>query len=389
MPDSPLNAEHSELLAYREEFPILQRKIYLNSCSLGALSQRSLAALHEFTEDWNNWGAHAWYELWLGKIAEVKEKLAQIINAKPAEIALAPNVSSALAAIGTALDYSQRRRVVVSEMDFPTLTYQWLAKERLGVEVVFATSADRISVAPERVIEAIDDHTALVAISRVFYTSGYIQDLPPIIAAAHRHGALVLVDDYQGTGQIPIDVHALGVDILVTGTLKWLMGGPGLAFLYVREDLVPQLQPTVTGWFGHREQFAFDNRRFTYRDDAARLETGTPALPTVFLASGGLDIVREIGVARIRERTQFLTADLIARAQEHGWAVRSPTDPERRASIVMLQLDHPEAIVERLIERDIIVDHRPGLVRVSPYFYNTVEEQAQLVDEVAKIVRKG
>jgi len=389
MSSSLLSAEHPELLTYRKEFPILQRKIYLNSCSLGALSRRSLAALDQFTEDWNNWGAHAWYELWLGKIAEVKEKFAQIINAKPAEIALAPNVSSALSAIGTALDYRQRARIVVSELDFPTLTYQWLVKERLGVEVVFAPSPDRITVPPEHIIAAIDDRTALVAISRVFYTSGYIQDLPPIIEAAHRHGALVLVDDYQGTGQVPIDVHALNVDILVTGTLKWLMGGPGLAFLYVREDLVPQLHPTVAGWFGHRHQFAFDNRHFAFRDDAARLEAGTPAMPAVFLASGGLDIVREIGVQRIRERTQFLTADLIERAQAHGWTVKSPADPTRRASIVMLQLDHPEAIVARLIERNIIVDHRPGLVRVSPSFYNTVEEQAQLVDEVANILKKG
>jgi len=384
----PLNAEHPELLAYRGEFPILQRKIYLNSCSLGALSHRSIAGLQQFTEDWNNWGAHAWYDLWLGKIAEVKQKFAQIIHAEPSEIAIAPNVSSALAAISTALDYSQRRKVVVADLDFPTLTYQWLAKERLGIEVVFAPSPDRITVPPERVIEAIDDHTALVAISRVFYTSGYIQDLPPIIEAAHRHGALVLVDDYQGTGQIPIDVHALGVDILVTGTLKWLMGGPGLAFLYVRADLAPQLQPTVTGWFAHRQQFAFDNRHFAFRDDAARFEAGTPALSTVFMAAGGLDIVLEIGVERIRERTQFLTADLIDRARMHGWTVRSPEDPERRASIVMLQIEHPEAIVERLIERDIIVDHRPGLVRVSPYFYNTIEEQAQMTVEVAKMVTK-
>jgi selenocysteine lyase/cysteine desulfurase len=180
----------------------------------------------------------------------------------------------------------------------------------------------------------------------------------------------------------------MDIDFLVTGTLKWLMGGPGLALVYIREGLIPQLRPTITGWFGHREQFKFKTREFEFRDDAARVEMGTPAVPTIYTANGGLDIVREIGVERICERTRYLTNDLIVRARERGWNVRAPQQPERRSSIVMLQFEHPEEIVEALLARGIITDSRPGLLRVSPYFYNTIEENAIVVDAIAEILER-
>ncbi len=203
---------------------------------------------------------------------------------------------------------------------------------------------------------------------------------------AHKHGAYILIDDYQGTGQIPIDVVKLDIDFVVTGTLKWLMGGPGLALVYIREELIPHLQPTIAGWFGHREQFRFKTREFEFRDDAARIEMGTPAVAGIYAANGGLDIVREISVERICERTRFVTNDLIARAREHGWTVRAPQEPERRSSIVMLAFDHPEELVEALVGRGIITDSRPGLLRVSPYFYNTLEENAIVIDAIAEIL---
>ena len=178
----------------------------------------------------------------------------------------------------------------------------------------------------------------------------------------------------------------MDIDFLVTGTLKWLMDGPGLALVYVREGLIQQLQPTIAGWFGHREQFNFKTREFVFRDDAARVEMGTPAVPTIYTANAGLDIVREIGVERICERTRFLTNDLIARARERGWTIRAPQEPDRRSSIVMIEVDHPEEVVEVLIGRNIITDSRPGLLRVSPYFYNTVEENAVVVEAIAEVV---
>jgi kynureninase len=378
---------HLDLLAYRADYPILARKVYLNSCSLGALSTRVMDGMARFQEYWNEHGAQAWYRIWLGEIAALRGKFARLIGAQPHEIALAPNVSSALSAITSALDLRERNRVVLNDMDFPTLSYQWLAKERTGVDVAFARSQDRITLAPEDYAPLIDERTGFVATSRVFYLSGFIQDVQRIGELAHEHGAYMLIDDYQGSGQIPIDVKALGVDFLVSGTLKWLMGGPGMAFAYVREDLIPRLQPTVTGWFGSNDQFTFRTTALEYRPDAARLEGGTPATAAVYAASAALDVILEIGVERIRERTRYLADDLIRRAQAHGWTIRSPLDGAQRSSIVMLAFDHPDQIVRGLTERGIIVDYRPGLVRISPQFYNTVEENQIVVDAIADSVR--
>ncbi len=385
---APPALEHPELLSYRAEFPILQRKTYLNSCSLGALSERSMSNVAQFMEIWNEWGAHAWYEIWMGEIAKARQKFASIIGAQVHEVAIAPNVSVALSSIASAIDYGERNKVVMADMDFPTLPYQWLVKEPQGVECCFVESPDRIYVPAELFEPVIDSKTALVATSRVFYTSGYIQDIRAVADIAHKHGAYILVDDYQGTGHIPINVNALDIDFLVTGTLKWLMGGPGLAFVYVREGLIPALKPTITGWFGHRDQFQFKTREFDFRPDAARVEMGTPAMAAVYAAHGGLDIVQEVSVESICERTRYLTNDLIARVRERGWSARVPQEPECRTSIVMLEFAQPQEIVKALADRNIITDSRPGLLRLSPYFYNTIEENAIVVDAIAEILEK-
>jgi selenocysteine lyase/cysteine desulfurase len=233
---------------------------------------------------------------------------------------------------------------------------------------------------------AIDQRTGLVATSRVFYLSGYIQDIATLTRHAHKQGALVLIDDYQGTGQIPIDVKALDIDFLVTGTLKWLMGGPGLAFIYVREDMIEKLRPSVTGWWGSRDMFEFRTGVFEYRDDAQRLEAGTPAMAPVFAANAALDIVLEVGVDRIRERTRWLADDLIRRIQERGWKLLSPADGAIRSSIVMLGMERPEELVSSLAQRGIIVDSRPGRLRISPQFYNTVEENESIMSALEELL---
>ena len=378
---------HTDLLRYREEFPILSRKVYLNSCSLGALSRRSMDAMTRFQELWNEYGAQAWYTIWMGELQALREKFARLIGAKPGEVAIAPNVSGALGEISTSLDLGDRNRVVLADMDFPTLAYQWLVKQRTGADVAFVESEDRITLPAERFAALLNDRTGLVATSRVFYLSGYIQDIGKLAKMAHEQGALLLVDDYQGTGQIPLDVHALDIDFLVTGTLKWLMGGPGLAFIYVREDLIPRLRPTVTGWWGARDQFQFRTRDFDFRDDAQRLEAGTPAMAPVYAASAALDLVLEIGVDRIRERTRYLADDLVRRVRERGWEVRSPLDGAQRSSIVMLALDRPDELVHGLTDRGIIVDSRPGLLRISPHFFNTVEENQVVVSALDDLLR--
>jgi selenocysteine lyase/cysteine desulfurase len=345
-------------------------------------------ALAHYQELWNEHGAQAWYAIWMGEIAAMREKFARLIGAQPHEVALAPNVSVALGEIASALDFSRRNRVVAADMDFPTLGYQWLARQRVGLEVEFVPSPDRMTLPADQFVERIDDRTALVATSRVFFLSGYIQDVQALASAAHRHGALLLVDDYQGTGQIPIDVKALDIDFLVTGTLKWLMGGSGLALVYVREELIPQLQPTITGWFGSRDQFQFRTTEFAYREDAARLEAGTPAVAPIYTASAAIDIVHEIGVGPIRERTRYLADDLIRRAQAKGWPIRSPLNGAERSSIVMLGLERPEEIVPALTARNIIVDYRPGLLRISPHFYNTIAENEAVIAAIEEILRE-
>jgi kynureninase len=319
-------------------------------------------------------------------VAAARQKFALLIGAQLHEVAVAPNVSTALSSIATAIEYSQRNKVVLSDMDFPTLAYQWLVKQRLGVQCHFVESPDRIYVPPELFEAAVDDTTALVATSRVYFTSGYIQDIRAVADIAHRHGAYMLIDDYQGTGQIPLNVVTQDIDFLVTGTLKWLLGGPGLAFVYIREGLLPAFAPTIAGWFGHRDQFAFLTREFEFRADAARVELGTPAMAAVYAANAGLDMVQEISVESICERSRFLTNDLIARARERGWTVRAPLEPERRNSIVALEFEQSQDIVNELAIRNIITDARPGLLRVAPYFYNTLEENAIVIEAIAEIV---
>ncbi|HEX9036232.1 MAG TPA: aminotransferase class V-fold PLP-dependent enzyme [Ktedonobacterales bacterium] len=383
---------HTDLLAWREEFPILARKTYLNNCSLGPLSRRSMAALDRFQELWNAHGAQAWYSIWMGELAALRRKVARLIGAQPHEIALAPSVSVALGELSSGLDLGGRNKVVLADMDFPTLAYQWLAQERLGIDVEFVESADQITLPVEAFRQAIDARTGLVATSRVFYLSGYIQDVAALGKMAHEQGAPLLVDDYQGTGQIPLDVKAANIDFLVTGTLKWLMGGQGMAFIYAREDHIPSLRPAHTGWWAARDQFEFRTRDFTFRDDAQRLEAGTPPMPSVYIASAALDIVLEIGVERIRERTRWLADDLARKVVERGWPLRSPLDGAQRSSIVMLGLERPDELVGALSERGIIVDYRPGLLRISPSFFNTVEENDQILgalDELLAARKKG
>jgi kynureninase len=372
------------LLRYRDEFPILQQKVYLNSCSLGPLSRRSMDGLSRFMELWNEHGAQAWYRTWMGEIASVRAKVAQLIGARPHEIAIAPNVSIAVSELSSGLDLGDRRKIILADLDFPTLAYQWLV--RPDTEVVFAKSPDRMTFPAERFADLVDEQTGLIATSRVFFLSGYIQDVKRLAQIAHARGALLLVDDYQGTGQIPIDVKQLDIDFLVTGTLKWLMGGPGLAFIYAREELIPRLHPTVTGWFAARDQFQFNTTAFDYRDDASRLEAGTPGVAAIYAASAALDMVLEIGVEPIRRRTRYLADDLIRRVQEKGWPIRSPLDSRVRSSIVMLRLERPDEIVAGLSERGIIVDFRPGLLRISPSFYNTVEENEVIVAAIDELL---
>ncbi len=373
---------------WRGEFPILARTTYLNSCSLGALSRRAEQRLRDFRNEWHEYGASAWYETWMGRLSELRGRVAGMLAADEAEIALGASVSAALSVIASAIDHRPpRNRVVVAELDFPTLAYQWMA--RPGVEVVRVPSDDGVGIDPQRWAEAIDERTAVVATSHVFFTTGVIQDLPSIAKLAHDAGALFVVDAYQSAGQIPIDAGATGADVLITGPLKWLLGGPGLAYTWVRPELVQKLTPTLAGWWGADDQFAFDIGRLDFKHDARRFELGTPALHTVHTALGGQQIIDEIGVPAIRERNRALTERLIARARDAGFGLRVAEDPDARSAIVMIAASDPHSAVAHLADAGIIVDARPGHVRVSPHFYNTEEEVDRVVVELGVWKRKS
>jgi selenocysteine lyase/cysteine desulfurase len=365
---------------YRAEFPIFRRSIYLNSCSLGALSMRSRARVNEYLDLWETRGASAWYETWWGALADLRARYARQIGAAEGSIALHPNISTALTAVAESLDYRRRPKVVVTSLDFPTVAYQWLARRGDGIEMVVVESPDGITVPVDAVARALDDRTALVATSHVFFTSGAIQDVRGLAEAAHRHGALLLVDGYQAAGQMPVDVRALDVDFYCSGGLKWLLGGTGVAFMYARPELWSSLTPRASGWFAHREQFRFDSRSLELHEDARRLEAGTPPLMPVYAQLGGLELLEELGTAEIRRRTMALAEDLIDQARAAGLRPRVAASPEDRTAIVMIPDADPPAAVRRLAAAGIVTDSRPGHVRISPYFYNVADDHRAAIE---------
>src|SRR2546430_11624406 len=371
------------LAHYRGEFPIFRDKIYLNTCSLGALGERTRRRIAEFLDLWQERGASAWYDVWWAALGELRRRYARVIGATSEEIALGPSISVALASVAEALDYGKRRRVVVTSLDFPTVAYQWLAKRARGIELVVVESADQVTVPVEAIARAVDERTALVATSHVYFTSGAIQDIAAGAEAAHPSRAPRLIDAYQSVGMVPGDVHASGVDFLTAGGLNWLRGGPGVAFLYAREELARRLTPGVAGWFGHRDQFAFDPRRLEFHDDARRFELGTPALAAIYAQLGGLDYIDEIGVPAIRAVAAALTEDLIAHAREREFQPKVAAHPQQRSAIVMLPAADPAAKGRVLADAGIAAGGRPGHVRLSPFFYNVQDDHVAALERLA------
>jgi kynureninase len=275
-------------------------------------------------------------------------------------------------------------------MDFPTNHYVWRAHERRGAKLDVVPSPDGIRIEPDDVVARIDEQTGIVNVNRVLFESSWIVDLPPIVEAAHRNGALVVVDDFHGTGIVPIDVHDLGIDLLVTGVLKWLCGGQGLAFLYCRRDLVRSLTPTVVGWFGTESPFDFDRSELRLRDDARRFETGTYPLPQAWTAAAGMEIVAEVTVDAIRARNQELTRGIIQRADDAGLDVASPREEDRRGGLVRVRVPGGRAGAERvmhaLLERDVVLDARDDALRISPHFFNDEDDLDRCFEELRRVL---
>jgi kynureninase len=377
------------LESYRAEFPVLERKAYLISASLGPISNRSREYLEGYVDAWASKGApdNVWFEDIFPRMGALKSSFAALAVCDADELAITTNISVAISTVASALDFGERNKVVMSELDFPTDGHVWLAQRRRGVEIEWLRSPDGLTIPLEEFDRAIDERTAVVMVNRVLYRSSAILDAKEVCRIARERGALSFVDDYHGIGIVPLDLHDLGCDVYAAGSLKWLCGGPGLVFLYVRRDLVPRLEPLVTGWFAQAEPFSFDLERLEYHPTARRFEHGTPPAPVYFIAQGGLDVIAEVTPGRIRERQGELQDHLIARADELGLPVRTPRERSARGGVVNVGVG-PEAgkICHALLERDVSTDYRGDGLRISPHFFNTEDDIDRCFEELRALL---
>ena len=369
-----------ELTEYRARFPILAETTYLINHSLGAMPAAAEERLREYARSWNTRGVRAWEEGWWEMSLTVGDQIARLIGAPPGSVSMHQNVTLAEAVVVSCFGFhGDRRRIVYEQGNFPSVRYLYQAQARNGAEIV---------VAPDDagVVEAIDERTLLVPVTHVLFKTGQIQDVEAIVARAHDAGALVVLDAYQSVGTVPLDVTALGVDFAVGGSVKWLCGGPGAAWLYVRPDLAPTLEPALTGWQAHARPFAFEPEQ-DYAEGAWRFLTGTPNVPALYAATAGYDVVEEVGVERIRRRSLEQTALLIELIDEAGLEVDSPRDPPRRGGTVVVRVPDSNAIAAELAAREILIDSRPEVLRLGPHFYNTDDELRFAIEQIAELSR--
>ena len=364
------------LAAWRGEFPILETTTYLISNSLGAMPRGTASSLGQYAETWKRRGVRAWEEGWWEMPVAVGDMVAGIIGAPKGTVTMHQNVTLAEAVVLSCFEPKGRRnRIVCEDGNFPSIQYLYAAQP--GLELV--------PVPVERVADAIDDRTLLVPISHVLFKSAFVQDAAAIVAKAHQVGAHVVLDVYQSAGVLPLDVTGLAVDFAVGGCLKWLCGGPGNAYLYVRPDLA-HLKPRLTGWVAHADPFAFEAPPTRYADGPFRFLNGTPSIPALYAALEGLRIVQEVGVERIRRHSERLTVRLLARIAEHGFSSITPRDPARRGGTVAVAPPDAQTISRRLLERDFLIDYRPEAgIRISPHFYNTEDECDAVIAEIASL----
>jgi kynureninase len=377
---------HDELLRWRKEFPILETSTYLISNSLGAMPRAVRESLAAYAEEWATRGVTAWNDWWDMPIG-VGDLLAPILGCDAREISLHQNVTITQAIVASCFDPKPpRNRVVFSDMEFPSVKYFWQAQK--DVEIVIVPS-DGVTVPLERTLSAIDERTLFVPMSHVLFRSAFIQDAAAIIRHAHSVGATVILDCFQAAGTIPINLKELDADFCVGGVLKWLCGGPGVSYLYVRSDLRAKLEPRLTGWMAHQRPFQFEPTQ-DLAGDSFRYLNGTPQIPAIYAAIPGLKIIGEVGVEAIRRKSMRQTALLLDAALDRGFPVTAPRDPAQRAGTVAINVPNGYGVCQELIRRKFMVDYRPNAgVRVSPHFYNTDDEVLSVVDEIGKIVAKA
>lgn len=379
------------LLQWRKEFPILDKTTYLISHSLGAMPRRTADALQQFAETWASRGIRAWEEGWWEMPVRIGDLIGRIIGAGRGEVVMHQNVSICQSMVTSCFDWNgSRNKLVTDGLNFSSNDYIYYGLERQGARVCRVASQDGITLPVELMLDAIDEATQLVSVSHVAFRSSYVQDVAAITRRAHEMGALVIADIYQSAGVLPVDVGALGVDFATGGSVKWLCGGPGAGYLYVRPDLRTQLRPAATGWMAHQNPFAFESGPIDYARDAFRFLNGTPSIPALYAARSGYEIVDQIGVEAIRAKSLRQTQRLIELADEAGFPVRSCRDPHRRGGVVVVDVPNGKEVTSELARREVLVDYRPHAgIRIAPHFYTTDDELDRAMNEIGSIVQSA
>ena len=378
------------LLRWRAEFPILANSTYMISHSLGAMPARTFQSVQEFADTWATRGIRAWEEGWWVMPITVGNLIASIIGAGEGEVGMQQNVSICQSIVTSCFDWSSpRNKLVTDGLNFPSNDYVYYGLSRQGARIVRVPSPDGLTLPVELLLDAIDEQTRLVSVSHVAFRSSYVQDLAAIVERAHAVGAMVIADLYQSAGTVPVDVRALQVDFATGGSVKWLCGGPGAGYLYVRRDLWDTLQPAATGWMAHEQPFEFAAGPIRYADNAFRFLNGTPNVPALYSARPGYEIIREIGVPAIREKSIRQTTRLIELADECGFPIHTCRDARQRGGVVTLDIPNGKEITRQLAARDVLVDYRPGAgIRIAPHFYTTDEELDGTVSAISELARR-
>ncbi len=378
-----------DLIKYRSQFPILENTVYMISNSLGAMPKTVFDKMNEYAETWATRGVRAWAEGWWELPIKAGENIAKILNVNPDEITMHQNVTIAESIILSCFDFNgKRNKIVYTDMNFPSVMYLFEAQKANGARIEMVKSDDGITVNTQKLLDAIDEETLLVPISHVLFRSSYIQDAKAIIEKAHSVGAKVILDTYQSAGTVPVDLKALNVDFAVGGVLKWLCGGPGGGFLYVRKDLVTELEPKFRGWQGDSDPFAFRVGEIDFKPDSWKFLNGTPAIPTLYATQEGPRIINEVGVDNIRKKSIHQTEILIRLADENGFQVTVPRESSKRGGTVAFDLPNAYPIARELNDRDFVIDYRPKAgIRVSPHFYSKDDELHAIVNEIKEIIR--
>ena len=374
---------------WRGEFPILETCTYLVSHSLGAMPRRTSAALQEFADTWSSRGVRAWHEGWWELGRTTGDLLAPILGVERGTISMHQNVSVTMGIIASCFTYDgPRRKIVLTDLEFPTNMYLFEGFRRYGAEIVYVPSEGSTRTNLDRLLEAIDEHTVLVPLSLVLFRSSYIQNARAVIEKAHRVGAHVILDVYQAAGTIPLEIAALATDFAVGGSVKWLCGGPGAGYLYVRPDLARSLEPGLIGWAAHAEPFAFATGPVVYADGIERFQSGTPNVPALYAARSGYEIVADVGVPAIRETSLRLTRRIMDHATRQGYPLNTPDADAERGGAVIVDVPGGDIVSAELIRRNVIVDYRPGAgIRIAPHFYNTeadIDRAMAVLDDIVQ-----